>query len=603
MTEQESLARGTDFRENSWKAFVFVLQFLRPRLRRLLLVCLIDVSIVLLNLAMPWFGKYLVDQVFPQRDWSTFGLIVACVAGTLAVVHILVATRTFLYNTTEQLLQHDLRRKMYGHLRQLSLDTIESLPVGQQQFRVSTDADRIAHMLVRILPTLTMLVEFAIVLAATVTVDPALTVIALAFIIPWTILFVWVTHYGRVLDRRRLRCCELRDAGILQATSSFATIRSMGRTKFELRRNGKVSIAVQRVAAQGYLILVFFEFATQKLLPYLKTTTLYLILARKVVLGQMTLGTTVPMIAYLSRLTFPIERIVNFACWIWQTMVSAERMMQVLETEPAIKDCLGAEKLGAFSGHVKLEKVSFTRSGVGRVLQDVDLELLPGRTVAIVGPSGAGKSTLMSMVLRLLDPSEGTVLVDGKNLKNLDRSSYLHQVGTVIQHTFIFGGSIADNLRIGNPDASGDQMMLALQQVDLGEWVASLPDGMNEDLEGGLGLSAGQRQRIGIARALLSNAPLMLLDEPTSALDAGTEREIMATIRRVSTDKAVLLVTHRLETVRYADLIVVLDQGAVVERGTHEQLLAKPQLYAKLLKVYQDGSPDPSNESMVNATR
>lgn len=602
MTEQEALSGGPSLQQHSWKAFLFVLQFLKPRLRTLLLVCLIDISIVLLNLTVPWFGKVLVDKVFPERDVGTFVLIAIATASIIAIVHTLVATRTFLYNTTEQLLQHDLRKRMYGHLRQLSLDTIESLPVGQQQFRVSTDADRIAHMLVRILPTLTMLAEFAIMLAATVAVDPGLTVIALAFIVPWTILFVWVTHYGRIIDRRRLRCCELRDAGILQATSSFATIRTMGRTKFELHRNGKVSIAVQRLAAQGYLILVFFEFATQKLIPYLKTTTLFLILARKVVLGQMTLGTTVPMIAYLSRLTFPIERIVNFGCWIWQTMVSAERMMQVLTTEPAIQDRAQAERLRAFSGQLTLSDVCFDRPGVGRVLDSVSLEIKPGQTVAIVGPSGAGKSTLLSMVLRLIDPVEGAVLADGKDLRELHRSSYLQQIGTVMQHTFIFGGSIADNLRVGKPDATDQEMRDVLRQVELDAWVNLLPDGLQQDLEGGLGLSAGQRQRIGIARALISGAPLLLLDEPTSALDAGTEREIMATIRRVSTNKAVMLVTHRLETVRYADTIVVMDKGAILERGTHDQLMAIDGLYAKLLRIYQGDPAGPSGVSLVQSS-
>src|SRR5205814_824529 len=149
-------------------------------------------------------------------------------------------------------------KKVYAHLQKLSLDTVESLPVGQQQFRITTDSDRIAHMLVRILPTLTMLVEFALVLAAAIYVDRTLTFIALGFLVPWTIMFVWVTHYGRVFDRRRLRFVELRDAGILQAAASFPIIKSLGRVKREVRRNAMISVAVQRVANQGYLILVFF---------------------------------------------------------------------------------------------------------------------------------------------------------------------------------------------------------------------------------------------------------------------------------------------------------------------------------------------------------
>ncbi|CAN5490500.1 ABC transporter ATP-binding protein [soil metagenome] len=587
MTEREALTEGFGYRQNGWKALRFSLRFLRPHLRRVTLVCLIDIAITLVNLALPWMGKVIVDQAFPKQDWSLAGKIAVTVAGLLALNYALTGLRTFLYNTTEILIGLDIRRAMFRHLGRLSLDTVEALPVGQQQFRITTDADRVAHTLIRMLPTATMLVEFALILTAANYVDPFLARLVLLFLVPWTILFVWVTHYGRVLDRRRLRFAELRDAGILQAAASFGTIKSLGRQRREVRRNGRISVALQRVSAQGYLILVGFEFLTQRILPYIKTTTIYLMLARKVVLGQMTLGMTVPMIAYLGRLSFPIERIVNYACWVWQTLVSAERMMQILTTEPAVEDKPGALRLAGFSGHVRLEGVGFARPGLGTVLDGVHLTLEPGRTVAVVGPSGAGKSTLLGLLLRFHDPLTGRVLVDGHELRDLNRDSYLNQVGTVGQDTFIFGGTLADNLRLVRPDAAGALMLKALKEAGLEPWLATLSDGLDQDLENGLALSAGQKQRIGIARALLADAPLLLLDEPTSALDAETEREIMATIRRISTGRAVLLVTHRLDTVVSADEIVVLEAGKVVGRGTHDALMTEGGLYANLFRLHR----------------
>ncbi len=594
ISEREALDAGTNFRVHSFKAFLYVLRFLKPQLRRLLLVCFLDISIVLLNLSIPWLGKTVIDQVLPNRDWNAFWFIAAGVAGSLALVHVLTGTRTFLYNTTEHLLQMEIRQVMYSHLQKLSLETIESLPVGQQQFRIGTDSDRIAHMLVRILPTATMLVEFALIMITAIYVDPLLAGIVCLFLIPWTALFVYVTIYGRKLDRRRLRFCEMRDAGVLQAASSFFTIKSLGRQRREVLRNGVLSVALQRVANQGYLILVFFEFATQYLIPFLKRTTVFLYLAKKVVVGEMTLGMTVPMIAYLVRLTFPIERIVNFGCWIWQTMVSAERMMQILETEPSIKDKPGAEKVKDISGNVELNGISFDRHGLGRVLHNVDLSLTPGKRVAIVGPSGAGKSTLVGILLRLLDPNEGSVKFDGKDFRDLDRDSVLQRMGVVVQETFLFGGTLSQNLQIAKPHASVEEMESALDAAGLTPWYKTLPDGVDQDLDGGQALSAGQKQRIGIARAILANPRVLILDEPTSALDAQTEKEIMETIRRLTQDRATLMVTHRLDTVVDADEIVVLEFGKVIERGTHDQLLAKQGLYARMRRLFHGLSAEPS---------
>lgn len=590
MTEREALAEGIGFRKGSFRAFLYVLPFLKPHLRRMILVCLIDISIVLLNLVIPWFGKALIDEAFPARDWNYVGIIAVSVAALALLVFALTGARTFLYNATEQLLQLDIRKRMYTHLQTLSLDTIESVSVGQQQFRLTTDPDRIAHMLVRILPTLTMLVEFGIILAATVAIDPVLPLIISLFLIPWTALFIGVTHIGRVLDRRRLHLAETRDAGILQAAASLGTIKGFGRQRREIRRNAKVSVALQRVANQGYLILVGFEFITQRLIggasPFLKNTTIFLLLARKVVLGQMTLGATVPMIAYLSRLTLPIERIVNFGCWIWQTMVSAERMMQILETEPSIKDKPNARDLVMEEGRIRFENVSFDRPAVGRVISDLTLDIPAGRRVAIVGPSGAGKSTLLGLALRLIDPVEGRVLVDGHDIREVKRNSLVRQIGSVLQDTFIFGGTLRDNLRLGQIYVADEEMERAMNSVGLHEWYASLPDGLDSDLEGGLALSVGQKQRLGIARALLTRADLFLLDEPTSALDPRTENGVMETLVRVTEGKTVVMVTHRLRTVEDFDEIVVLKDGGVAEQGTHEELMKRNGVYAQMLATF-----------------
>jgi len=591
LTERESLDAGFGFRQNSWKAFLFTLPFLKPYLPRVIAICFIDLAIMMVNLVIPWLGKFIIDDGFAQRDWILVLQLAVTVIVLTGSAYGLSGVRTFLYTSTDMLLGLEIRRVMYRHIQKISLESVEAMAVGPLQFRTTTDADRIAHMLVRILPTATMLVEFGLLLAAAVYVDPLMTLVVLGFLVPWTVLFIWVTGYGRTLDRRRLFLIERRDAGLLQAAASFPAIKALGRQGREIRRHLGLSTSVQRVANQGYLILVFFEFATQRLIPFLKQTTIFLYLARKVVWGEMTLGMTAPMIAYLGRLTYPIERIVNFGCWIWQTMVSAERMMQILTTEPAVKEADGAVELKEFSGRLTFEHVSYDRPEVGRVINGVSITLEPGKFIAVVGPSGAGKSTLASLALRLADPVEGRVCADGHDLRTLLTTPYLWQVATVTQQTFIFGGTLADNLRLAQPSATDSELRDALEKVALTDWLDSLPDGLEQDLQGGLGLSGGQCQRLGIARAYLCQAKLLVLDEPTSALDSKTEEEVMRHLSELRKGRTTLMVTHRFDTVIDADHIIVLDKGRVIEEGHHEQLMQLGGVYAELVRLHNSHPP------------
>ena len=588
MTEEESLQIGDGFYRNAWDAFRYTWPFMRPYYSKTLLVGLFDFMLVLLGLIPPWIMKFLVDQAFPTKNAHLATTYIAAAVGIALANQIVVGARAFLWGYLEVRLPLDLRFRVYKHLQQLSLTTIEGRPVGQYMYRITTDVDRLSHTLTRIVPHLFYFAEFTLLVTFSTRADPLITGIVLLFLVPWTILFWWVTTIGRELDRRRLWLCEMRDSGVQQGVSSFSLIKSFGRERHEYLKYTDRTTAVQRVGINGYIILVFFEFATQKILPYAKQVTIFLYFARQVVLGNMTLGMTLPLSAYLNRLNFPLERIVNFGNWIRQIMISAERIMQILQTEPTIQDKPDAKPMGPLKGLVELRGVSFERPGIGKVLNKIDLTLRPGRTVAVVGPSGAGKSTLIGMALRLNEPSEGEVLIDGQNLADLKLDSYQKQIGIVSQDTYIFGGSILDNLALAKPDATEDEMRDSLSRVGLSGWLEGLPNGLKTDLSEGSGLSVGQRQRLGIARALLTGANLFFLDEPTSALDATTEREVMQTIRAVTEGKTALIVTHRLDSILYADHIVVLDGGKIVQQGSHAELMASGGLYAELRRSYHE---------------
>lgn len=590
LTEDQALEQATSFRRSAWKAFLFCLPFLRPHLGRLTLVALADIALVFLNLIPPWFGTILIDRAFPQRDWRVAWLVMATMVATAVVTQLVTAIRTYVYGLVELKIPFELRARMYRHIQKLSVRTLDATPAGEYMFRVVTDSERVAHTIYRIVPTFTMVFEFVLILAFSTYADPVITLIVLLFLVPWTWLFYWVTSISRILDRRRLHCAEIRDSEIQQAASTFTLIKSFGNTRFERYRNGKLAGAAQRVAVHGYLFLVPFELVTQKILPYARQATVFLYLARQVINGQITLGMTVPLTAYLNRLNFPIERIVNFANWVRQTMVSVERMMHILECAPAIRDIPNPIVLKNFSGKVQVQNVSLHRGA--QQLHNIDLELLPGKKVAIVGQSGAGKSTLLSVVLRTLLPDSGTVFVDGQNLRDVQLSSYLANVGIVMQETFLFGGSIVDNLQFAKPEATRAEIESALSAVGLLDWANRLPAGLEQDLSSGTMLSIGQKQRIGIARALLVDPKLLLLDEPTSALDAASEEEIVRLLRMLSKNRATLMVSHRIDTVVDADEIIVLKHGEIVERGTHADLYRWGGEYRRLWECYRGSEMD-----------
>jgi ATP-binding cassette subfamily B protein/subfamily B ATP-binding cassette protein MsbA len=306
-----------------------------------------------------------------------------------------------------------------------------------------------------------------------------------------------------------------------------------------------------------------------------------LVAARHVLDHQLTLGGLLVFIAYLGSLQEQVRAFSGLAPALRGATASARRVLEVLDAEPEVADAPGARALPPVRGQVRLEGVTFGYEPGRPVLQDVDVVAEAGETVAIVGPTGAGKSTLVSLVPRFYDPWSGTVRIDGTDLRTATLHSVRSQVAIVLQEAFLFPMSVADNIAYGRPGADRADIEAAATAANAHAFICALPQGYDTVLgERGATLSGGERQRISIARALLRDAPVLILDEPTSALDAHTEHLILEALDRLMAGRTTLLIAHRLSTIRGADRIVVLSEGRVVETGTHAELIDAGGLYA-----------------------
>ena len=556
------------------------------------------------ELLSPWPLKIIFDNILlgtplPSyldflNDWSEGNprRLLLFVSASVAIIALLSGAfaflQTYLTSRIGYQLVSTLRQELFTHLQRLPLSFHQSSRRGELMTKVTSDAQILRDVftdtgLDLLSNILTLIGTFMVMFF----VNWRLSLIPLAtFPVLFIIFYTLQLKLKKSLKTQRKQEGKL-NAHLSENLSAMPVVQAFGREQHEIKRFKKQTL---KNLAEGIRVSRMSAVMNRSIntVSAVGLASVIFVGALEVLEGRMSLGSVMVFVSYVRGIYKPIKQVIKLSNKITRAMVGAQRISEILDLEPEIKDKPNAIRAYNLQGEIIVGKVSFGYSGEKNILQDVTFRVAPGQRVALVGSSGAGKSTILNLLLRLYDPQEGNIYIDQINLRDYDRESLRQQIGLVLQDSLLFGASMRENISYGKPDASLWEIKEAAKQAHIHDFIMSLPNGY-ETIIGELGstLSGGQRQRIAIARALVKNPPILILDEPTSALDPESSNQVQHTINNLPSHSTVIVITHQLSSIKHFDQILVMKDGQIIERGNHESLLRKGDLYAGLYTLQE----------------
>lgn len=570
------------------------LKFVKPYRYRIIATIIVGIIKFGIPMLIPLLIKYVIDGVINNHSLSNSEKFshLAIAIGIALFIFVIVRPpieyiRQYLAQWTSNKILYDIRKQLYNHLQALSARFYANNQVGQVISRVINDVEQTKDFILTGLMNIWLdCVTIIIALSIMFFLDVKLTIAAI-FIFPFYILTVYF-FFGRLRQLTRVRSQALAEVqGFLhERVQGMSVIKSFAiedneAQNFDHRNSHFLKRAFQHTRWNAY------SFAAINTVTDLGPIIVIGVGAYLVINGAITVGTLAAFVGYLEQLFGPLRRLVSSFTTLTQSFASMDRVFQLMDEDYDIKNGIGAQPIEIKKGQIDLKNVSFKyNDNELEVLHDINLTINKGETVAFVGMSGGGKSTLISLIPRFYDVTSGEILVDGNNVKDFLTGSLRNQIGLVQQDNILFSDTVKENILLGRPDATDDEIVEAAKMANAHDFIMNLPEGYDTEVgERGVKLSGGQKQRLSIARIFLNNPPILILDEATSALDLESEAIIQEALDVLSKDRTTLIVAHRLSTITHADKIVVMENGQIVETGTHQELLQKQGAYEHLYSI------------------